>query len=73
MTEKGFIADHSKKLVDDNSGFYTHRYEDAIGYSSQEAAALRAKAIIGDEPSVTVVAVEFLCPPNQYPWGWLKA
>ena len=72
-TEKGFIADHSKKQVDDSTSFYTHRYEDALSYFSQDAANLRAQSIIDIEPTITVAAIELLCPRDQYPSGWVAA
>jgi len=71
-TTKGFIADHSKWLVDDASNFYTTKYEEALSYLSYEAAALRAQAIVHLDPSVTVTPLEVFCPPGQYPYGWLK-
>ena len=69
-TDHGFIADHSRRLVDDASSFYTHRYQDALTYLSQEAASIRAKAISGVEPTVDVMALELSCPRDQYPYGW---
>ena len=72
-TEKGFIADHSKKQVDDSTSFYTHRYEDALSYFSQDAANLRAQSIIDIEPTIEVAAIELLCPRDQYPSGWVAA
>ena len=72
-TEKGFIADHSKKQVDDSTSFYTHRYEDALSYFSQDAANLRAQSIVDIEPTITVAAIELLCPRDQYPSGWVVA
>ena len=72
-TEKGFIADHSKKLVDDSSSFYTTRYEEALSYVTQDAANLRAQSIIDIEPTITVAEIELLCPRDQYPSGWIVA
>ena len=57
--------------MDDSSNFYTHRYEESLTYLSQDAAALRAQAIIDIEPTITVAAVELVCPRDQYPWGWV--
>ena len=73
MTEKGFIADHSLKQVDDSTSFYTTRYEEALTYCSQEAATIRAQAIADVEPTIDIAAIELLCPRSQYPYGWVKA
>jgi hypothetical protein len=72
-TTQGFIADHSKKQVDDSTSFYTHRYEEALSYFSQDAATLRAQSIIDIEPSIEVKAVELYCDRGQYPYGWMEA
>ena len=71
-TTQGFIADHSKKQVDDSTSFYTHRYEEALSYFSQDAAALRAQAIIDIEPSIEVKQIELYCDRGQYPYGWME-
>lgn len=70
MTDRGFIADHSKKQVDDSTSFYTNNVDEALGYLDQDAAATRAQAIADVEPSVNVMPVELLCPRDQYPYGW---
>jgi hypothetical protein len=71
-TTQGFIADHSKKQVDDSTSFYTHHYEEALSYFSQDAATLRAQSIIDIEPSIEVKAVELYCDPRHYPYGWME-
>jgi len=72
LTDQGFIADHSKKQVDDSTSLYTNRIEDALGYLDQDAAAMRAQAIADVDPSVSVTAVELFCDRGQYPYGWLE-
>ena len=32
MTDRGFIADHSKKQVDDSTSFYTNNVDEALGF-----------------------------------------
>jgi hypothetical protein len=71
-TTQGFIADHSKKQVDDSTSFYTHHYEEALSYFSQDAAALRAQSIIDIEPSIEVKPIELYCDPRHYPYGWME-
>jgi len=71
-TPAGWILDHSKKPADLH-GFYTHRFELALSYSSLDAAAERATSIQDLEPDITVMPVELICDASTYPFGWRGA
>jgi len=67
-SDQAWLADH--RLIDDSSALLCQDVNDALGFSTYDAALERVRYLLHSLPGIDIRQVRLECDSATYPHGW---